>query len=64
MNKTGNERRAISKNAQQALGEVKRGKKDAAAGKKRKQAVMHNLVLQPEPKHQLNHLLKDQDLNF
>ena len=32
------------KNAQRALGEVMRWKEDAAAGKKRKQAVMHELL--------------------
>ena len=32
------------KNAQRALGEVVRWKEDAAAGKKRKQAVMHELL--------------------
>ena len=32
------------KNAQRALGEVMRGKEDAAAGNKQEQAVMHELL--------------------
>ena len=37
------DRRTISKTAHRALGEVMRGEEDAAPGKKRKQAVMHEL---------------------
>ena len=44
INKKDDDRRAILKNAQQALGEVMRGKEDAAAGKKRDQAVMQKLL--------------------
>ena len=44
INKKDDDRRAILKNSQQALGEVMRGKEDATAGKKRKQAVMHELL--------------------
>ena len=44
INKKDDDRRAILKNAQRALGEVVRWKEDAAAGKKRKQAVMHELL--------------------
>ena len=36
--------RAILKNAQRALGEVMQGKEVTAAGKKRKQAVVHELL--------------------
>ena len=39
-----NYRRAILKNAQQVLGKVMLGREDAAAGKKLKQAVMHELL--------------------
>ena len=44
INKKDDDRRAILKNSQLALGEVMRGKEDATAGKKRKQAVMHKLL--------------------
>ena len=44
INKKGDDRRAILKYAQQALGKVMLGKEDAAAGKKRKQAVMYKLL--------------------
>ena len=44
INKKDDDKKTILKNAQQALGEVVRGKEDAAAGKKRKQAVMHEFL--------------------
>ena len=44
INKKGDDRRAILKYAQQALGKVMLGKEDAVAGKKRKQAVMYKLL--------------------
>ena len=44
INKKDDDRRAILRNAQRALSEVMRGKEEAAAGKKRKQAVMDEIL--------------------
>ena len=67
INKKDDDRRAVLKNAQRALCGFLHGKDSegrCCAGKKRKQAVIHELLTPcsgPAPKHQLNHLLKNQD---
>ena len=58
INKKGDDRRAVLKNAQRALSKVMRGKEEAAAGKKRKQAVMDE-ILTPCPVKSAESSMKD-----